>query len=457
MTALTVDLDLVRKYNRPGPRYTSYPTAPQFTDQYERAVLAAEMAANHRSQRPLSLYFHLPFCETLCWFCGCTTITTHDYLRTKPYLAHLEKEISLIARDLGPDREVVQIHFGGGTPNFFPPEDILRIGDLIRQNFRLSADPEIGIEFDPRRLTRAHVAAFRALGGNRASLGIQDFDPAVQEAVNRIQPEEVTAQAISWIREEGFSSLNIDLIYGLPRQTPETFATTIERSLRYAPDRYAVFGYAHVPWVRGGQKVIEESDLPGPDTRLAMLKATVETLTGRGYAYIGMDHFDRENDELTLAQRAGTLQRNFQGYSTHGGTDICGFGLSAISQTETHYRQNAKNLPAYYDALDRGDLPITKALFLTADDQIRRDVIMRLMCDLSLDYGALGGRLGINFAEYFAPEIATLGGEPAADGLVELSAGGLRVTDRGRLLLRNLAMVFDTYLDRKPRRYSPTV
>jgi oxygen-independent coproporphyrinogen-3 oxidase len=457
MPALTVDLDLVRKYSRPGPRYTSYPTAPHFSAEFERARLAAEIEANNRTARPLSLYFHLPFCETLCWFCGCTTVTTRDYRRTQPYLTRLEREVALVAGRLHPERPVVQIHFGGGTPNFFPPEDIARLGALIRRHFRVAPDAEVGIEFDPRRLTREHVAAFRALGGNRASLGIQDFDPAVQQAVNRLQPEAVTAQAIDWIRSEGFASLNVDLIYGLPRQTPATFAHTVERSLRYAPDRFAVFGYAHVPWMRGGQRVINESELPGAEDRLVMLKGTIETLTRQGYAYIGLDHFARDDDELTLAQRAGTLQRNFQGYSTRAGADIYAFGLSAISQTESHYRQNHKTLTGYYEPLDRGELPVAKACFLSPDDQIRREVIVRLMCDGALDFTALSRRFGIDFAAYFAPALSALAGEPAADGLVQIDDCTLRVTEPGRLLLRNLAMHFDAYLAAGAARYSQTV
>jgi len=457
MKPLTVNLDLVRKYSRPGPRYTSYPTAPQFTEEFDRDRLAREIEENNRTERPLSLYFHLPFCETLCWFCGCTTITTHDQLRTKPYLTHLEKEIELMARMINPKRRVAQMHFGGGTPNFFSPDEIRRIGAMISKHFTLDPRAEVGIEFDPRRLTLDHVVAFRELGGNRASLGIQDFNPAVQEAVNRIQPEEVTSQAIQWMRQAGFESINVDLIYGLPLQTPESFADTIKRSLEYSPDRFAVFAYAHVPWMRGGQKVINEDDLPGPDVRLEMLKDTIESLTRSGYAYIGMDHFAKENDELTLAQAAGTLQRNFQGYSTHGGTDIYAFGMSSISQTEQHYRQNHKTLPGYYGLLDRNELPTAKAFFLSDDDRIRRSVIMRLMCDRAIDFAATSSRLGIDFKDYFASEIAALSGEPVADGLIEMDDAGLKVTEQGRLLIRNLAMHFDSYLSTSAARYSKTV
>ncbi|HEY5551344.1 MAG TPA: oxygen-independent coproporphyrinogen III oxidase [Opitutaceae bacterium] len=455
---LNVNLDLVRKYNQPGPRYTSYPTAPQFTEEFDRARLAREIEENNRTDRPLSLYFHLPFCETLCWFCGCTTITTKDQLRTAPYLAHLEKELEIMAASINPHRRVTQMHFGGGTPNFFSPAEIRRIGAMIAKHFTFAPGAEVGIEFDPRRLTYEHVLAFRELGGNRASLGIQDFNFAVQEAVNRIQPEEVTAQAISWMRDAGFESINVDLIYGLPLQTVESFADTIRRSLVLSPDRYAVFSYAHVPWMKGGQRVIKEADLPDPDTKLQMLKGTIESLTRSGYAYIGMDHFAKENDELTRAQQAGTLQRNFQGYSTHGGADIYAYGMSAISQTEQHYRQNHKSLPGYYGLLDKGELPTAKAFFLSDDDRIRRDVIMRLMCDHALDFDATGARLGIDFRDYFSSEIERLSGAPVDDDLIEMDGNGLRATDAGRLLIRNLAMHFDTYLKTgQPARYSKTV
>ncbi|HQF40012.1 MAG TPA: oxygen-independent coproporphyrinogen III oxidase, partial [Opitutaceae bacterium] len=351
MPALTVNLDLVRKYAKPGPRYTSYPTAPQFTETFDRERLAAELAAHNASDRPLSLYLHIPFCETLCWFCGCTQITTHDHGKSAPYLDRLLREIELAAAPLNPARRVVQLHFGGGTPNFLSPDEIRRLGAALRSRFTFAPDAEIGVEFDPRRLTRDHVAAFRELGGNRASLGIQDFDPKVQEAVHRIQPEPVVRQAIAWLRETGFESLNLDLIYGLPYQTPASFADTLERALALGGDRFAIFNYAHVPWLRPGQKVIPESALPSPEQKLQILKATVETLTARDWAYIGMDHFARATDELAVAQAAGSLQRNFQGYSTRGGADILAFGMSAISQTDTHYRQNLKVLPHYYAAV----------------------------------------------------------------------------------------------------------
>lgn len=453
---LHVDLDLIRKYDTPGPRYTSYPTAVQFSDDFSRDALLADLRANNATPRPLSLYFHLPFCETLCWFCGCTTVITGDQRRADQYLDFLTREIAMTAPLLHPQSRVVQMHFGGGTPNFFSPEQIRRLGAIIAAHFSVATDAEVGVELDPRRLTREHVAAFRAIGVTRASFGIQDFNPLVQRTVNRIQPKALSDQAAGWIRDAGYESLNIDLIYGLPHQTPASFAETIELALELRPDRFAVFNYAHVPWMKPAQKLVEKAVLPSPETKLAMLKLVIETLTRRGYVYIGMDHFAREDDELARAQRTRSLQRNFQGYSTRGGADIYAFGMSSISQTASHFRQNEKSLNAYYARLEAGHLPIARARFLTAEDRIRREVIMRLMCDLALDFDGMSARLGIDFRAHFARELEALRAA-AGDGLVEIDARGLTVTATGRLLIRNLAMVFDEYLARSGGRFSRTV
>ena len=455
-TALHVDLDLIRKYDVPGPRYTSYPTAVQFSDDFPREQLLADLRSHYAEPRELSLYFHLPFCETLCWFCGCTTVISKDHSKAGRYLRYLEQEVALTAPLLHRESRVTQLHFGGGTPNFFNPAQIRRLGQIIHEHFPFDAEAECSVELDPRRLTRDHVAAFREMGVTRASFGIQDFNPLVQEAVNRIQPKALSDQAAAWIRELGYESLNVDLIYGLPHQTPETFAQTIELALELNPDRFAVFNYAHVPWMKPAQKIVAKSVLPTPETKLAMLKLVIETLTARGYVYVGMDHFARESDELAVAQRARTLQRNFQGYSTRAGADIVAFGMSSISQTPTHFRQNEKELEAYYARLDAGELPVARARFLTEEDRIRREVIMRLMCDLELDFEALGRRLGIDFPTHFAREIAAFG--PAADdGLVHLTTPGLQVTDTGRLLIRNLAMNFDAYLGQSDKKFSRTI
>jgi oxygen-independent coproporphyrinogen-3 oxidase len=453
-TSLSVDLDLIRKYNVPGPRYTSYPTALQFTEDFDRQDLIKQIHTNNEKTDPLSLYFHLPFCETLCWFCGCTTVISSDHSRSNPYLDHLEKEIQITAPKINPEREIVQLHFGGGSPNYLSPSQIRRLGKSIHENFRFASDAELSVELDPRRLTKDHVDAFNEMGVNRASFGIQDFNPKVQEAVNRIQPKEVSDQAITWIREAGYKSLNIDLIYGLPYQTAESFQETLDLALTSRPDRFAIFSYAHVPWMKPAQKLLKI--LPEPETKLEMLKRTIETLTANGYAYIGMDHFAREDDELAIAQRNKTLQRNFQGYSTRGGADIYGFGMSSISQTDSHYRQNYKALPSYYAAVEKGELPISKICTLSPDDLIRRETIMRLMCDLELNYENLSSLLHIDFADYFSKEITTFG-DAEEDGLLTINDQGIKVTDSGRMLIRNLAMRFDAYLKPAESRFSRTI
>ncbi len=454
MNQLSVDLELIRKYNRPGPRYTSYPTAVQFEDVTDPEPLIEEIREANASPRPLSLYFHLPFCETLCWFCGCTTVISGDHSRTKTYLDYLEREVALTRDLVHPDSRAIQLHFGGGSPNYLTPDEIDQVGAFIRRTFSFDRDPECSVELDPRRLTREHVEAFARIGINRASIGIQDFNPEVQKAVNRIQPVEMTEQAVTWLRQSEYHSINFDLIYGLPHQDEKTFEKTIERALEMAPDRFAIFNYAHVPWMKPAQKLLHI--LPTAETKLAMLKLVTEKLTSEGYRYIGMDHFAKEDDELTRAQESMTLQRNFQGYSTLAGADIYAFGMSSISQIDTHYRQNEKTLPEYYAVLDENRLPISRAVRLSKDDRIRRTVIMKLMCNLKLDYHQLGSELDIDFEDYFSESLKLLD-QPEADGLIVRTKSGLRITDMGRLLLRNLAMAFDAYLDSATNRFSKTI
>jgi oxygen-independent coproporphyrinogen III oxidase len=455
MGKLEVDLALVDKYNVPGPRYTSYPTAPQFSEAVTWDRVEPKVRENNATERELSLYFHLPFCQSLCWFCGCTTVITHEQGKSAAYVEYLKKEVGMMAPRLHPGRRVGQMHFGGGTPTFLLPDEIRAVGGLIHDHFKFGPNPEAGVEIDPRGVTREHLKALREVGFNRASMGVQDNDPAVQKAVHRIQPLALTARVVEWIREEGFISLNIDLIYGLPYQTVASFEKTLDEILMLKPDRFAIFNYAHVPWLKKSQRVFKT--LPTPEVKLGLLKLSIEKLTSSGYVYIGMDHFARETDELAVAQRAKSLQRNFQGYSTHGGADIYAFGMSSISQTDTVYWQNQKELPRYYGALDAVLAPLAKGYVLTRDDQIRRQTIMRLMCDLELDYGALSQRLGEDFAAYFARELASLV-DLEADGLLEKTAAGLKVTGTGRLLIRNIAMRFDAYLPaEKERRFSKTI
>jgi len=455
---LNVNLDLVKKYNVAGPRYTSYPPATKFANTLTEPDLDALLAADNPADRGLSLYFHLPFCETLCWFCGCTTVITQDHGASKPYLDYLQLEVARMAQRINPKRKVVQLHWGGGSPTFLKPDEIRRLGEIIRRHFTLADNIEAGVEVDPRRLTRDHILALREVGFNRASLGVQDFDEQVQVAVHRRQPRELTQQVLDWARELGFGSVNFDLIYGLPHQTVDTFRQTLETVLTMGPDRLAVFSYAHVPWIKPAQKILEQKILPSPEVKLELLKLVIERLTAEGrYEYIGMDHFARPGDELVTAQRQKTLQRNFQGYSTRGEADIYAFGMSAISQIPAAYWQNEKELPAYGAAVGAGRLPLTRGYVLTADDKIRRETIMRVMCDLGLDYGAMTGKLGLDFETYFAAELAALA-PFAADGLVKLKPGGLEVTDAGRMFIRNIAMSFDNTLSpQTERRHSKTI
>jgi oxygen-independent coproporphyrinogen III oxidase len=459
MSKLSVNLDLVKKYNVPGPRYTSYPTAPQFTDQVTWPEVAAKIGRAQQEERGLSLYFHLPFCESLCWYCGCTTVITTRHEQSASYLRHLETEMEYMSARINPKRQVVQMHFGGGTPTFLTPDEIRLLGRMVRKYFTLSADLEAGVEIDPRRLTRDHLVALREAGFNRASVGVQDFDPKVQEAVHRIQPRQQTETAILWLRELGFTSINIDLIYGLPYQTVESFTKTLDAILEIGPDRLAVFSYAHVPWIKPAQKILEkEAALPSAETKLNILKLVIEKLTENdAYTYIGMDHFARPDDELAVAQRNKTLQRNFQGYSTKCGTDIYAFGMSAISQADGVYWQNTKDLTKYYEILDSGWEPFAKGYVLSTDDKIRRHTIMRLMCDLSLDYAALSKDLGVDFAAYFAAELDSMA-DLEKDSLLRRDAGGLVVNEAGRLFIRNIAMRFDRYLPAaREGRFSKTI
>lgn len=458
MRTLPVNLDLVNKYNVAGPRYTSYPPATKFTDAISWEDLSSKIEANNRTARDLSIYFHIPFCETLCWFCGCTTVITLNHDKGRAYVDYLGREVAKMATQLNPERKVVQLHFGGGSPTFLRPDEIRRLGEIIHRHFTFAPDLEASVEVDPRRLTREHLGALREIGFNRASMGVQDFNPKVQEAVHRIQPRDMTQQAIDWIRELGYGSINLDLIYGLPHQTVESFNETLDIVLEMKPDRLAVFSYAHVPWIKPSQKILEQKVLPPPETKLQVLKLVIEKLTANDqYVYIGMDHFAKPNDELAVAQRNKQLQRNFQGYSTRAGSDIYAFGMSSISQIPEAYWQNEKELPKYQEAVDAGRVPLHRAYFVTGEDKIRRETIMRVMCDLSLDFAAMSRKLGVNFEQHFARELASLA-PFVADGLVKRIPGGLEVTDAGRLFIRNIAMCFDnTLAPAGERRHSKTI
>lgn len=455
---LEVDLDLVAKYNVAGPRYTSFPPATRFTEAVSWEDLRKKIEANNRMPRDLSLYFHIPFCETLCWFCGCTTVITRDHDRGSDYIEHLGREMATLAPLLQRERKVVQLHFGGGSPTFLRPDEIRRLGEHIHHHFSFAPEIEASVEVDPRRLTREHLASFRGIGFNRASMGVQDFNPKVQEAIHRIQPREMTQQAMDWMRELGYTSINLDLVYGLPNQTTASFDRTLDVALAMDPDRFAVFSYAHVPWIKPAQKIVEARVLPTPQTKLELLKLVIERLTENDrYIYIGMDHFAKPGDELAVAQRNRRLQRNFQGYSTRAGADIYGFGMSSISQTPDAYWQNEKELDRYRQAVEAGRVPLHRGYFVTTEDEIRRETIMRTMCDLALDFERMSQKLGIDFERHFARELAALE-QFEADDLIKRTEGGMEVTETGRLFIRNIAMCFDNTLSPPAeRRHSKTI
>jgi oxygen-independent coproporphyrinogen-3 oxidase len=455
-------LELVEKYNRPGPRYTSYPTAPHFSDAFGPEDYRTSIeAANAGPHGDLSLYVHLPFCQQLCYYCACHMRVTQQREAIVRYLDYVKREIDLVAERVAPWRRVVQIHWGGGTPTYLAPEEIGRLMHHLQQRFYVAPGAEVSIEADPRGLTEAHVAVAHQVGFNRISFGVQDFDPETQEAIHRVQPVEQVAQATAWARKYGFQGVSYDLVYGLPHQTVERFRRTVDQVTTLAPDRVSLFSYAHVPWKKRHQQMIAEDALPAPREKLRILLATIEQLTeAGGYRYIGMDHFARPGDSLAQAQEAGTMQRNFQGYSTHAGSEVYGFGVSAISQLDGAYAQNELSLNRYYAALD-DDRPATmRGCLLNADDRLRRHVIMRIMCDRTLSIPSVERRFGIDFAAYFADALRDL--EPlVADDLVTVSPERITVTDRGQFFIRNVAMPFDAYLRDKTAstqpRYSQTV
>ncbi|MCF7709104.1 MAG: oxygen-independent coproporphyrinogen III oxidase [Verrucomicrobia bacterium] len=458
MGKLNVDINLVKKYNVPGPRYTSYPPATRFSTDMSWRDIKGEVERNNLPGRDVSLYFHIPFCRSLCWFCGCNSVITLKEEEGEKYVGYLIREMDMMMPFIDARRRVVQVHLGGGTPTFLEPEQIRRLGVAVRERFNIAGDVEAGVEIDPRGVTREHLRALREAGFNRISMGIQDHNPEVQAAVHRVQPRELNRKVVDWISEEGFGSLNIDLMYGLPLQTVESFHETLEEVLEFDPDRFAVFNYAHVPWMKPVQRILDKrGQLPSPETKLTILKHTVERLTAGGYVYIGMDHFAKADDELVVAQRNKTLQRNFQGYSTRGGVDIYAFGMTSISQTQDVYWQNVKELDAYYSAINEGHSPQWKGYIVTPEDKTRRTVIMEIMCNLSLDYRAMSEKLGMDFKAEFAEGLAALKGMES-DGLVVFGDDGFEITDVGRLLIRNVAMCFDAYLPKdKERRFSRTI
>ncbi len=445
--SIEFDEDLIKRYNQTGPRYTSYPTAVQFEEQFGIEDYQQAAARSNESDRNLSLYFHIPFCDTICFFCACNKVWTRDRSKTTPYLERLFKEIEMQSALYDSNRKVDQLHWGGGTPTFINMDEMRQLMEKTRQHFNLHDDDsgEYSIEIDPREATRESVLLLRELGFNRMSLGVQDFNPKVQQAVNRIQTEEETFTVLEAAREAGFMSVNVDLIYGLPFQTEQSFLKTLDRVLQAKPDRFSVFNYAHMPSMFPAQKRMNEADMPSPDEKLRILHSTTERLLEAGYVYIGMDHFAKPDDELAVAQRQGSLYRNFQGYATHAECDLVGMGATAISLVDNTYAQNYKSLEDYYAAIDAGHLATWRGVWLTEDDELRRDVITQLICHFALDFVEMEMKWGIVFKEYFAEALEKLT-PMVEDGLVILQDDRLQVTPKGRLLIRNICMPFDAYL-----------
>lgn len=440
------DPQLLRRYNRNGPRYTSYPSAAQFSSAFTRTDYEAALERAHNRGGPLSVYVHVPFCESPCFFCACTRIITRQKAAADIYLGRLLEEIALHESKLSQPRPVRQLHLGGGTPTFLDSEQLGRLMGALDRGFGLASEAtrEYSIEIDPRRLGPDTIADLAALGFNRISLGVQDFDPAVQQAVNRVQSFEETRDAVVQARNYGMRSVSMDLICGLPLQTEQSFARTLDRATVLLPDRLSLYSYAHLPRQFKGQQRIAAQDLPSADLKLRLMRLAVEHLTAAGYVHIGMDHFARPSDELAKATSNGRLQRNFQGYSTHAGLDLIGLGVSAISRADGCYSQNARQLHAYYGLLDHRHLPVERGLRPSPDDRLRADLIEMLMCRGAVEFSSLEWRHGIRFREYFAPELAAL--EPMVlDGLIRVAETRLDVTPAGRYLLRAIAMVFDAY------------
>ncbi|WP_019499813.1 oxygen-independent coproporphyrinogen III oxidase [Pseudanabaena sp. PCC 6802] len=443
------DAALLHKYNQPLPRYTSYPPATELKSDFDRDAFQTAIAVGNRKQTPLSLYCHIPFCETPCYFCGCNTIITQRKEVAEPYLGYLARQIRQVASLVDANRRVHQLHWGGGTPNYLDRAQVEFLWNQFNRYFSFDTAAEISIEVNPRYVDRDYILFLRQLGFNRISFGIQDFNPQVQEAINRVQPEAMLFNVMAWMREAGFESVNVDLIYGLPFQTDATFKDTVQKTVQLNPDRIAVFNFAYVPWIKPVQKRMPTSAMPDAAEKLEILQSTIAQLTQHGYVFIGMDHFAKPDDELAIAQQAGQLHRNFQGYTTKPESDLLGFGITSISMLQDVYCQNHKKLKDFYQAIDAGELPIEKGIQLNRDDLIRRTAIAELMCQFKLSAPDLEEKyhLGfdLDFNDYFAEELVRLDALET-DRLIERRGDGIEVTPLGRLLIRNIASVFDTYL-----------
>lgn len=452
LDAIRWDSDLIHRYDVAGPRYTSYPTAVQFHTQVSAFDLLHALRESRKASRPLSLYVHLPFCANICYYCACNKVITKDRGRAQAYLQRLEHEIQMLACHLAPGQVVEQLHLGGGTPTFLSHDELRRLMAQLRLHFNLLDDDsgDYGIEIDPREADWSTMGLLRELGFNRVSLGVQDLDPTVQRAINRMQSLEETRAIVEAARTLQFRSVNIDLIYGLPTQNPQTFSHTVDKVIDLQPDRLSVFNYAHLPERFMPQRRIDVADLPDAESKLLMLERTVEQLGNAGYRYIGMDHFALPDDELATAQEDLTLQRNFQGYTTHGHCDLIGLGVSAISQVGELYSQNSSDLNEYLRLLDSDQPATRRGLICNDDDRIRRVIIQQLICHFTLDFGEIEKTFCIDFRDYFSEAWPQLLGM-ASDGLITLSETGIEVRPAGRLLVRTVCMVFDTYLTRQNR------
>lgn len=459
-TELVVEPDLIRKYDVNGPRYTSYPTADRFVEGYGEAQCRDWLRKRNIGgiNQPLSIYVHLPFCNTICYYCACNKVVTKDHGRSGKYIKYLAREMALYDELLGDDRSICQMHWGGGTPTFLSREEMQELMGALHRYFLPAPNAEYSIEIDPRKVAPGTMAFLGELGFNRVSIGVQDFDPAVQKAVNRIQSEEETRRAMEEARANGFRSVNMDLIYGLPKQTVAGFESTLDRIIGLSPERVALYNYAHLPTVFKPQRRILQADMPAPETKLEIFKRAMERLLAAGYTYIGMDHFAKPTDDLAIAQRQGRLHRNFQGYSTHADCDLLAFGISSIGRVGPTYYQNVKTLDEYYDALDWDHLPVLRGIELTQDDLVRRAVIQALICHFKLSTESIELAYLIDFKSYFADELADLE-RFREEGLVELTPDWITITPRGRLLVRAICMVFDRYLrdNRQRASYSKVI
>jgi len=438
---------LIRRFNTTGPRYTSYPTADRFNAGFKATDYARflDLRAASSEKPPLSVYVHVPFCASLCYYCACNRIITKDHRRSSKYLRYVEMELALLASRLGNRQQTVQVHLGGGTPTFLNPDELRQLMQMLRQNFDFSPDAEVSIELDPRTVDTSMMALLAEMGFNRASLGVQDFDPDVQNAVHRIQPLEMVEQTFRESRDAGFTSISFDLIYGLPKQTVTSFRKTLDEVIRIAPDRIALYNYAHLPTRVMAQRRIAESDLPSAEERLQIFMMSMRGLLDAGYVYVGLDHFAKPQDELARALSNNSLHRNFQGYTTRAGCDLLGIGVSSISKIGDCYSQSVRTLEEYYNQLDAGQLPLERGFALNADDVLRRRVIMDLMCNKPVDFVAIRSEHGIDFETYFANEISLI--RPFHnEGLINIDQSSIQVLPKGRLFVRGVAMVFDHYL-----------